>query len=210
MANVSFDLWVADDAASAEVRLVADACVSLSADAGIAELVDAAVAAVAEAKARAAGIPPTADEGHPSLPEAAGSAALSRSNVRVWVRAVASQEWQLASSTAGAGRVRDLLPADIADELAGLRDQEKPFDSVRAKPSVLSRVFWSRISCGCRVNSYFWAVRNSLATTSAIEISANGRVKYGSQTDRTAASSSSRRRWPGIQPACTCSLAILR
>ena len=31
---------------------------------------------------------------------------------------------------------RDLLPADIADELAGLRDQVKPFDSVLARQMI--------------------------------------------------------------------------
>jgi ubiquinone biosynthesis protein len=35
---------------------------------------------------------------------------------------------------------RDLLPADIADELAGLRDQVKPFDSVQAK-AIIERAF---------------------------------------------------------------------
>jgi ubiquinone biosynthesis protein len=35
---------------------------------------------------------------------------------------------------------RDLLPADIADELAGLRDQVKPFDSVQAR-AIIDRTF---------------------------------------------------------------------
>ncbi len=35
---------------------------------------------------------------------------------------------------------RDLLPADIADELAGLRDQVKPFDSVQAR-AIIERAF---------------------------------------------------------------------
>ena len=73
---------------------------------------------------------------------------------------------------------------------------------------MLSRVFCSRISCGCRVSSKRRAVWNSFTTSSASEICDSGRVKYGSHTVRTAASSSSSRTVAGIQPASTCSLAM--
>jgi hypothetical protein len=73
----------------------------------------------------------------------------------------------------------------------------------RPTPSMFSSVFWRRISCGCSVSSCRRAIWNSLTTTSASEISLSGRVKYGSQIVRTAASSSSSRVVAGIQPART-------
>ena len=72
---------------------------------------------------------------------------------------------------------------------------------------MLSSVFCSRISCGCTCMSKRRAVSNSRSSTCAKEISFSGLLKIGSQTVRTADSSSSIARARGTQPDSTCSAA---
>ena len=66
------------------------------------------------------------------------------------------------------------------------------------------------ISCGWMVSWNCRETLNSFSSTSPSAICDSGRVKYGSQTVRTAASSSSRRSVAGIQPASMCSSAMRR
>ena len=78
----------------------------------------------------------------------------------------------------------------------------------RPRPSTFSKVFCSRINCGCTCMLKRRAVANSRMSTNAKEISFRGLLKMGSQTVRTADSSSSTRVPLGTQPDSTCSAAI--
>ena len=79
-----------------------------------------------------------------------------------------------------------------------------PDTAARPRPSMLSSVFCSRISCGWICMSKRRAVSNSRSSTWAKEISFNGLLKMGSQTVRTADSSSSTRACPAAPSRTRC------
>src|ERR1700722_15594661 len=77
----------------------------------------------------------------------------------------------------------------------------------RPRPSMLNSVFCSRINCGCTCMSKRRAVSNSRSSTCAKDMSFRGLLNIGSQTVRTAVSSSSTRVPRGTHPDSTCSAA---
>ncbi len=80
----------------------------------------------------------------------------------------------------------------------------------RPNPSTFSRVFCSRMSCGCTSMLKRREISNSRTRMLPKDTSFNGRLKIGSSTVRTADSISSTRVLAGTQPDSTCRSATRR